>query len=144
MQMTPDGTSGTAPAPYCRRLDVGVAGGLDQAGKLEDLDVGGAVGPGVMPADDYVAAGHSPSVARPQSPSPLPQHLAPRTAVMWSGHSCLSCPPQQPGSFKILAGHFRIADNPEVIAFWLGRNFQHRRWTGSAGDKTCIVSGRVR
>lgn len=34
-----------------------VAQGFDQGGKLEDLDVGGAVGPIVVPADDYVAAG---------------------------------------------------------------------------------------
>ena len=36
---------------------MGVAQGFDAAGKLEDLDLGGAVGPVVMPADDYVAAG---------------------------------------------------------------------------------------
>jgi|SRR5882762_9291999 hypothetical protein len=93
----------------------GLAQGFDQAGELEDLDVGGAVVPVVMPADDYVAAGHSPSLARSQSPSPLPQHLAPRTGVglEWDRHSCLSCPPQQPGSFEILAGYFRIADHPD-------------------------------
>ena len=31
--------------------------GIDEGGKLEDFDVGGAGGPVVMPADDYVAAG---------------------------------------------------------------------------------------
>ena len=36
---------------------MGLAQGLDAGGKLEDLDVGGTVGPVVMPADDYVAAG---------------------------------------------------------------------------------------
>ena len=40
--------------------------------------------------------------ARSQSSSPLPQHQAPRTEIA-QGH-CLSCPPQQPGSFEILAG----------------------------------------
>lgn len=35
----------------------GLAQGFNAAGKLEDLDVGGAVGPVMMPADDYVAAG---------------------------------------------------------------------------------------
>ena len=90
----------------------GLAQGFDQAGELEDLDVGGAVVPVVMPADDYVAAGHSPSLARSQPPSPLSQHLAARTEIV-QGHSCLSCPPQQPGSFEILAGYFRIADHPD-------------------------------
>jgi hypothetical protein len=59
----------------------GLTQGLDQAGKLEDFDVDGAVVPVVAPADDYVTAGHSPSLARSQSPSPLPQHLAPRTKI---------------------------------------------------------------
>ena len=36
---------------------MGAAQGFDEGGKLEDLDVGGTVGPVVMPADDYVAAG---------------------------------------------------------------------------------------
>ena len=36
---------------------MGAARGFDEAGKLEDLDVGGAVVPVVVPADDYVAAG---------------------------------------------------------------------------------------
>ena len=36
---------------------MGSAQGFDSAGKLEDLDVGGAVVPVVVPADDYVAAG---------------------------------------------------------------------------------------
>ena len=36
---------------------MGAAQGLDQGRELEDLDVGGAVVPVVMPADDYVAAG---------------------------------------------------------------------------------------
>ena len=35
----------------------GGAEGFDAGGKFEDLDVGWAVGPVVMPADDYVAAG---------------------------------------------------------------------------------------
>jgi hypothetical protein len=39
------------------RLLSGVAEGFDEAGKLEDLDVGGAGGPIMVPADDYVAAG---------------------------------------------------------------------------------------
>jgi hypothetical protein len=30
--------------------------GLEAGGKVEDFDVGGAVGPVVAPADDYVAA----------------------------------------------------------------------------------------
>jgi hypothetical protein len=37
---------------------LGSAEGLDEGGKLEDLDVGGAVVPIVVPADDYVAAGY--------------------------------------------------------------------------------------
>jgi hypothetical protein len=81
----------------------GLAQGLDEAGKVEDFDVGGAVVPVVVPADDYVAAGHSPGLARSQSPSPLPQCLDSRTEIV-QGHSCLSCPPQQPGSLEILAG----------------------------------------
>ena len=39
---------------------MGAAQGLDEAGKLEDFDVGGAVRPVVMPADDYIAAGPFP------------------------------------------------------------------------------------
>jgi hypothetical protein len=35
----------------------GSAQGFDAGGKLKDLDVGGAAGPVVVPADDYVAAG---------------------------------------------------------------------------------------
>ena len=38
-------------------LILGAAQGLDEAGKLEDLDVGGTGGPIMVPADDYVAAG---------------------------------------------------------------------------------------
>ena len=41
---------------------MGAAQGLDEAGKLEDLDVGGTVGPVVVPADDYVAAGYGMAV----------------------------------------------------------------------------------
>jgi len=33
-----------------------VAQGFDEAGEFEDFDVGGTVGPIVVPADDYVAA----------------------------------------------------------------------------------------
>jgi hypothetical protein len=40
-----------------RALVVGVAKGFDAGGKFEHLDVGGAVGPIVMPAHDYIAAG---------------------------------------------------------------------------------------
>jgi hypothetical protein len=35
----------------------GVGEGFDQGGEFEDFDLGGAVGPVVAPADDYVAAG---------------------------------------------------------------------------------------
>jgi hypothetical protein len=42
------------------------------------------------------------SFARSQPPSPLPQCLDSRTEIV-RGHSCLSCPPQQPRSFEILA-----------------------------------------
>jgi len=38
---------------------LGAAQGLDEAGKLEDLDVDGAGVPVVAPADDYIAAGAS-------------------------------------------------------------------------------------
>jgi hypothetical protein len=38
-------------------LILGAAQGLDEGGKVEDLDVGGAVVPVVVAADDYVAAG---------------------------------------------------------------------------------------
>ena len=38
---------------------MGAAQGFDVGGKVEDFDVGGAVGPVVAPTDDYVAAGHS-------------------------------------------------------------------------------------
>ena len=40
-----------------RVLVIGGGEGLDPAGEFEDLDVDGTVGPVVMPADDYVAAG---------------------------------------------------------------------------------------
>ena len=43
--------------PFLRVLVVGGGEGFNAGGKFEDLDVGGAVGPVVMPADDYVAAG---------------------------------------------------------------------------------------
>ncbi len=39
------------------RLIQGVAQGFDDGGKVEDLDVGGTVGPIMVPADDYVAVG---------------------------------------------------------------------------------------
>jgi hypothetical protein len=35
----------------------GLAEGVDEAGKLEDFDVGGTVVPVMVPADDYVASG---------------------------------------------------------------------------------------
>ena len=35
---------------------------MDAGGEFEDLDVGGAVGPVVTPADDYVAAGQGMAV----------------------------------------------------------------------------------
>jgi hypothetical protein len=39
------------------RLVIGGGEGFDEGGELEDFDLGGALGPIVAPADDYVAAG---------------------------------------------------------------------------------------
>ena len=47
---------------------MGSAEGLDQAGKVEDLDVGGTVAPVVVPADDYVAERYGISPLRRASP----------------------------------------------------------------------------
>ena len=49
---------------------LGVAQRLDEAGKLEDLDVGRAVGgPVVPPADDYIAAASDCTGQQNQVPS---------------------------------------------------------------------------
>jgi hypothetical protein len=59
--------------------------------------------------------------ARSQSSSLLSQHLDSRIKVtfVWDRRSCLSCPPQQPGSFECCRIYFRFANDSTRTPFKL-------------------------